>query len=147
MFHPISWMCIGKQANQFDNAIDLHFFQDSGAMLGHGLLADAELSGDLLRAFSSHQEVEHLVLACGESFDVSNQLGLAAGLAVLANVMVDGLPNADRQRLAADRLLQEIQRTGAHGLDCHRNVGAPGDHNDWHTFAVARRASVAGPGR
>ena len=56
-------MCIDEQANQPDDAIDLHFFQDSGAVFGHGLLADAELSGDLLGAFSGYQQVEHLVLA------------------------------------------------------------------------------------
>ena len=39
---------VGEQTEQFDDAVDLQFFQYAGAVFGHGLLADAQLSGDLL---------------------------------------------------------------------------------------------------
>ena len=65
MSYSISWVCIGKQANQFDNAIDLHFFQNGGAVFGHGLLANAERVGYLFGVFSGHQPIEHLALTRG----------------------------------------------------------------------------------
>ena len=43
--------------------------------------------------------------------------------------------NARQQRPAVERLFQEIQRPGAHGLHGHGDVGAAGDHNDGHSLA------------
>ena len=77
--HPMSFPAsLGHQADELDDAVDLHFFEHAGAVFGDGLLADAQLAGDLLRVLAGHQQIEHFALPRGERFDAGRQFGLSA---------------------------------------------------------------------
>src|SRR6267142_2615710 len=93
-------------------------------------LTQAQLTRDLLVHLACGHQCHHLALARGQrsvTIDDGDRLLLTGALQPVA---VDGSGHRVDHVLVAERLWQEIDRTGLHGSDRHRNV-AVSRHQDY----------------
>src|SRR5438093_1801896 len=94
------------------------------------LLAETEVDGDDLVGVAAHDQLHHLTLPGRQAGHPGGDLGpLGLGPAALP-VDLERLPDPVEEKLAADRLLEEVDRAGAHGARGGRHVAVAADHDD-----------------
>src|SRR5262245_19997295 len=100
------------------------------AMHLHGDIADADLGGGLLVHQAGADQLHDLLLTRTERVEAGTQvLGFPFVLAPSA-IALDGHSDRVQEILLPDRLGEELDRSGLHGLDAHRDVAVAGDEDD-----------------
>src|SRR5262249_7082867 len=107
-----------------------HLFHHAGPVHLHGLLADAELPGDLLVEAPGHDEFEDFGFALREVGQALLELARANPVALFGDVPFQGSAHGVEQLLRAVRLRQEIHGAGPHRPDTHGNAAVAADEDD-----------------
>jgi hypothetical protein len=107
-----------------------------GAVVLDRALADAEVGGNVLAGLAGEHPVHHLALSRRQTREVGRRR-LPPFLQLVRVLRQFERPlDAGDQFVAADRLLDEIQRARLHRLDRHRHVAVAGDHDRGQVMAV-----------
>ncbi len=95
-----------------------------------GALTDTQVGGHDLVGFAAGHHVEHLALAWRERFESLADHGPLLEHGAVGAVLLQRALNTVDQVLVAEGLLQEVERTGLHGLHRHRHIAVAGNEND-----------------
>src|ERR1017187_3306659 len=108
----------------------LHLPHHMPAMDLHGDFAGSELKRNLLIEHARNYQSHDFALAWGERFVVLSQLAKFTVLLTRYPIAIPSLIHRIQQVLVSERLGQELDGAGFHGLYRHRNISMTGDEYD-----------------
>src|SRR5437660_8021021 len=95
-----------------------------------GDLADAELGADLLVQQPGNYKRHHFALARAQGQVAFPQRPCLCLVAKRSAAAIDGLPNGAEQHIVLERLRQDLDGSGPHRPDGHRDVAVASDEDD-----------------
>ena len=81
-------------------------------------------------------QLEDLAFLVGQPLESPGQVGARGHPAAALGVVLDRALDLVQERLAVERLLDELDGTGLHGPDRHGDIGMRRDEDDGHAFAA-----------
>jgi hypothetical protein len=103
-----------------------------------GVLAGAEVAGNLLVELAGNDMFHHLALARREACEPLLELGHFGRPFVLFGSALQRSSHGTQEVGIVDRLGEEIHRAGLDSLHAHRDVAVPGEKHDRQQYAGVR---------